>query len=150
MVIQTRNPTITRHTGFEVGEVDVRFGILAPSGSPAMADWSGDPQIARIEGPGIVITQILLSSGPRQITLRLFLETIEEGQALYGLLTLTGTLTLFHGMHTASVPDAKQVTIDRRVYDYLENTTLLALTNRIVFATSGHVEVDATFQRSAS
>lgn len=137
---------IVRQTGFKVGATDVRFGILVPSGASSMPDWSGQPQMPRLEGAGIIVDQILLSSGPSQITYRLWLESAEDAQDLDGLVTQTGTLTLVHGMHARAVPNASQVFIHNRVYDRITSVTLRLIANRVVFTPSGTVELDATFQ----
>lgn len=146
MMVRTSDTPIVRKTGFQVGSIDVRFGILVPQGAATMPDWSNQPQIARLEGAGLIVTQILLAAGPSQITYRLLLETVEDAQALEGLQALTGTLTLVHGMHTRPVPNASRVFILDRPYDLVSSVTLMGIANRVVFPVSGTVELDATFQ----
>lgn len=119
------------------------FGILRSLGSSSMTDWATAPQIARIEGPGLVVTQIFLAAGPKQVTYRVLCGSVADAQDLESLVTLTGTLTLVHGQHSAT--PTSSIRIVDRVYDRITNVTLMALGNREVFV-GGSVEVDATFQ----
>jgi hypothetical protein len=146
MVTRTRDPIVVRQTGFVVGATDVRFGILVAPGEASMPDWAGSPQIPVLVGAGVIVTQVLMPSGPRQATYRLLLESIEEAQDLEGLVGQTGVLTLFHGMHTAVVTNAQEEWILGKLYDHIDDVTLMLIANRIVFPISGRVELDATFQ----
>jgi hypothetical protein len=146
MLTRTADRPHTHHTGFAVGTTDVRFGIIVPSGAASVPDWSAGPQIPVLVGAGLIVTQILLTQGPRQITYRLLLDSVVDAQALAGLVTQTGTLTLVAGMHSEPVLSAQQEWVHGREYEHVEDVTLLLLANRVVFAVSGRVEVDATFQ----
>lgn len=143
-IVRTRPAPFVRQTGFVVGDTDVRFGVLIPPGVIDLPDWSTESDPVIRKGAGIVVIQFIENEGPRTLTRRLFLPTVEDADRLHSLVQQTGTLTLIHGSHSAFVPSDRQVQFRRKLYDLIDEVTLAALTNRVV-SNAGTVEVDATF-----
>ena len=139
--------TRIRQTGFKVGSVEVRMGLLWPDGGLLMTDWNRESRIAELDGASITVTQ-LLGFRPRRVTYRVFCETVADYRTLAALVQETGTLTVVDGGHTVPVDNEDQHYIHDRVYDKLASVTLLSLLSLGV-ADDGSVEADAVFQVSA-
>jgi hypothetical protein len=155
MDLRTENPIIHRFTGFQVGTVRIPFGVLRSLSTTGILDWQRDPVITRLEGISGVVTQVLTHAAvpvirPRQISYRLWLESVADAQALDGFLGQVGTLTTLAWTHTAPVAEGERAWMGDRFYDVLPDVLLVSLINREVFAISESVEVDATFQMDGS
>lgn len=137
-------PALAHETGFAVGDSDVRFGLLWPEGVDTLPDWTINSEPVVRKGAGIVITQFIDNDLPRQITYRVVFDTVAQAKRLDLLIQQTGTLTLYHGSHTAPVPQNRQHQVRGQQYDRIDDCTLMTLANREVFQ-DGTVEIDATW-----
>lgn len=133
----------TRQTGFKVGSVDCRFGLLWGDAF-LMTDWARESRWVDLDGANLTVTQ-LLGIKPRRVSYQIFLETVAEYRTLDALVQQTGTLTLVHDGHTVTVANVDQEWIYDQMYDHIPSVTLLSLTSMGV-APDGTVEATATFQ----
>jgi hypothetical protein len=138
--------TTTRvfQTGFTSGSTNVRFGLLWPDSSAYMTDWSRQPKEAVLDGIGDLTVIQLFGKGPRQVTYRLYFDSIADFQALDALVQETGTLRIVHNGHTVPTSSSDNVWIHDRMYSELPSVLLRSLVSYGV-EPSGIVEADATF-----
>lgn len=135
------------HTGFEVGSVSVKFGLLWGD-AVLFTDWARESRIVEMTGPGGFTETQLLGFGPYKVAYAVFFETIADYRALDALVQQTGTLTVVHGGHTVPDPASSfYVAPNETAYDRVA-ATLLSLVSSGV-APDGTVEAVATWSRSA-
>lgn len=131
-------------TGFKVGDVDCRFGILWGGDPYLMTDWTRRQRDVEIEGlNGLSVFQ-LFGSGPRQITYRVFFESIADFKALDALVQETGTLRIAMNTHTVPVADSSHHSVLGKNYTTLTGVMLRSLVGLGV-APNGETEAEATF-----
>lgn len=135
-----------RQTKFSSGGTIVAFGILWPEGAAFITDWQRESRYVVLPGVGVTETQ-LFGMGPRTVTHRLFFETADDFRDLDALVQQSGTLTVFHKVHTAPVADADIHAIHGKQYADVD-CVLLSLVSAGV-TTNGFVEADATFQATS-
>jgi hypothetical protein len=121
-----------------------RFGILWGSDPYLMTDWTRRQRDVEIEGIGGLTLIQLMGSGPRQITYRIFFDTIADFQALDALVQETGTLRISMNSHTVPLASTDNHWIHTRMYSEISGVLLRSLVSQGV-APNGEVEAEATF-----
>lgn len=131
-------------TGFDVGDTSVRFGILWPDGSYLFPDFNRTPKEAQLDGIGELTVIQLFGFGPRQVTYRLFFDTIADFRTLDTLQQQTGTLRIVHNGHTLPESLTSEHWIHTQTYSEVASVLLRSLVSLGV-EPSGIVEAEATF-----
>jgi len=148
--VATTRPPAEHQTGFKVGAVDVRFGILIGDGAAAVPDWARESRVVEIAGPGNFTETQFLGFGPSKVTYAVWFASVDDYRALDALVQQSGTLTLVHDRHTAPFavpPDASYYIAPSGIaYDDLAGVTLLALVSSGI-GFDGSVDASATFGR---
>lgn len=142
----------TPYTGFTVGAVIARFGLLWPQASNLMTDWARESRVVELPGAsGLTETQ-LLGFGPYKATYEVWFATPDDYRALDALVQQTGTLTIVHDAHT--LPDdgddgTAYAPQTQTAYDRIANVTLLSLASSGTWGDRS-VEAIATFSRGSA
>jgi hypothetical protein len=131
-------------TGFESGSTSVRFGLLWPDGSYLFPDFNRATKEAQLDGIGDLTVIQLFGFGPRQVTYRLFFDTVAEFRALDDLQQQTGTLRIVHNGHTLPASLTTEHWIHTQTYSEVADVLLRSLVS-VGVDPSGIVEADAVF-----
>lgn len=131
-------------TGFTVDTTDCRFGILWPDGSYLFPDFNRTAKEVQLDGIGDLTVIQLFGFGPRQVTYRLFFDTVADFRTLDTLQQQTGTLRIVHNGHTLPASLTTEHWIHTATYSEVASVLLRSLVS-VGVDPSGIVEADATF-----